>query len=39
MLVDCDEEGDKQNLQSAKNIELINEAKELLAKKGIKAEF
>lgn len=39
MLADENEDGKKQNLQTAENLELIDEAKELLAKKGIKAEF
>ena len=36
MLSDEDQEGNKQNLQTAENLELLDEAKELLAKKGIK---
>lgn len=39
MLAADDADGHKQNLQSAENMELIDEAKELLAKKGIKPDF
>ncbi|WP_157272529.1 hypothetical protein [Azonexus hydrophilus] len=39
MLADGDEESDKQNLQSAENIELIDEAKELLAQRGVKLDI
>lgn len=39
MLAADESDSQARNIQSAENIELIDEAKELLAKKGIRAEF
>ena len=39
LLAEEDEGDNKKNLQTAENLELIDSAKELLAKKGIKTDF